>query len=552
VLTRLSDLPTRLRAIPSLAARVPTALHSIDVMRRAGLVDLTRPDTGVRSMILTRRWGPIVGAATIGMERTPHELAIVDERGQLTYSQLDRQANALARGWHDAGLAENDVIAVLCRDHRWLVLAMLAAGKLGARLLLMNTGFAAPQLADVATRENVSAAVYDQEFSGIIDRLPGGVRRFLAWADDDEVAVRVTTLDDLIANSSDKPVPVPPAPGGLVLLTSGTTGTPKGAPRQIKSPFAAAHFLERIPYRTGECTMIAAPLFHGTGFSQFVLNLALGSTIVLRRRFDPEATLQALEEFRCTALVVVPTMLARIMDLGTDVLRRYDTSALRIIFAAGSALSPDLGNRVIKSFGPVLYNLYGSTEVAVCTVATPYDWQQAPGTVGRAPHGCEVRLYDMENNPITEPNVTGRIFAGSDLSFSGYTDGGNKAVIDGLLSSGDVGHFDESGLLFVDGRDDDMIVSGGENVYPIEVENLLLDHESVTDAAVIGVPDEDFGQRLRAFVVVTAEVDAEVLKSYVKANLARHKVPREVVFLEELPRNTTGKVLKRKLAEYDA
>ncbi|WP_163509292.1 acyl-CoA synthetase [Fodinicola acaciae] len=535
-----------------MAARVPNALHSIDVMRRAGLVELTRPDNGVRSMILTRRWGPIVGAATIGMERTPHALAIVDERGQLTYSQLDRQANSLARGWHDAGLAEKDVIAVLCRDHRWLVLAMLAAGKLGARLLLMNTGFAAPQLADVAERENVSAAVYDQEFAGVIDHLPGGVRRFLAWADDDELAVRVTTLDDLIANSSDKPVPVPPAPGGLVLLTSGTTGTPKGAPRQIRSPFAAAHFLERIPYRTGECTMIAAPLFHGTGFSQFVLNLALGSTIVLRRRFDPEATLQAVEEYRCTALVVVPTMLSRIMDLGPDVLRRYDTSALRIVFAAGSALSPDLGNRVIKSFGPVLYNLYGSTEVAVCTVATPHDWQQAPGTVGRAPHGCEVRLYDTENNQITEPHVTGRIFAGSDLSFSGYTDGGNKAVIDGLLSSGDVGHFDESGLLFVDGRDDDMIVSGGENVYPIEVENLLLDHENVIDAAVIGVPDEDFGQRLRAFVVVTAKVDAEVLRSYVKANLARHKVPREVVFLEELPRNTTGKVLKRKLAEYDA
>ncbi|WP_425552023.1 acyl-CoA synthetase [Fodinicola feengrottensis] len=536
--------------MPALAARVPNVLHSVDVMRRAGLMVLSRPDTGVKALLAMRRWGPIVGAATISMERDPYALAIVDERGQLTYGQLDRQSNALARGWHDDGLAEGDVIAVLCRDHRWLVLAMLAAGKLGARLLLMNTGFSGPALADVSERENVSAAVYDHEFAGLMDALPDRVRRYLAWAEDDE-AVRATTLDDLIANNSDKAVPVPPRPGGLILLTSGTTGTPKGAPREIRSPFAAAHFLERIPWRTGECTMLAAPMFHGTGFSQFVLNLALGSTIVVRRRFDPEATLQALEEFRCTALVVVPTMLSRILDLGPGVLKRYDTGRLRIIFAAGSALSPDLGNRIIKNFGPVLYNLYGSTEIAVASIATPNEWQQAPGTVGRAPHGCEVRLYDKDGQRVTEPNVTGRIFVGSELSFSGYTDGGNKAAIDGLLSSGDVGHFDEAGLLFVDGRDDDMIVSGGENVYPIEVENLLLDHEDVSDAAVVGVPDKDFGQRLRAFVVITGNVDAESLKAYVKANLARHKVPREVIFLDELPRNATGKVLKRKLAEYD-
>jgi fatty-acyl-CoA synthase len=544
------QLSGRLRELPALAGRVPNVVHSIDVMRRAGLMVLTRPDTGVKSLLLMRRWGPIVGAAAIAMDRDPHAVAIVDERGQLTYSQLDRQSNALARGWHNAGLAEGDVIAVLCRDHRWLVLAMLAAGKLGARLLLMNTGFSGPALADVSARESVSAAVYDQEFAGLMHEMPDGVRHFLAWADDD-AAVKADTLDDLIANNSDKTVPVPPKPGGLVLLTSGTTGTPKGAPRQIRSPFAAAHFLERIPWRTGECTMLAAPMFHGTGFSQFLLNLALGSTIVVRRRFDPEATLQAVEEYRCTALVVVPTMLTRIIDLGPDVLQRYDTSTLRIVFAAGSSLSPDLGNRIIKNFGPVLYNLYGSTEIAVATIATPHEWQQAPGTVGRAPHGCEVRLYDQDGKRVTEPHVTGRIFVGSELSFSGYTDGGNKDLIDGLLSSGDVGHFDDAGLLFVDGRDDDMIVSGGENVYPIEVENLLLDHEDVSDAAVIGVPDDDFGQRLRAFVVSHGDVGADALKAYVKANLARHKVPREVIFLPELPRNATGKVLKRKLAEYE-
>ncbi|MGH3620345.1 MAG: AMP-binding enzyme, partial [Sciscionella sp.] len=245
-----------------------------------------------------------------------------------------------------------------------------------------------------------------------------------------------------------------------------------------------------------------------------------------------------------------PTMLQRILDLGDEVLGRYDTSSLRVLFIAGSALAPEIGNRAMQVFGDVIYNLYGSTEVAVATVATPQDWRQAPGTAGRTPHGCTVRLYDAEGNQVTEPDVQGRVFVSSGLKFGGYTGGGNKEIIDGLLSSGDIGHFDSDGLLFIDGRDDEMIVSGGENVYPLEVESLLLEHERISDAAVIGVPDEEFGQRLRAFVVVSsaAEVTEDEIKAHVKANLARYKVPRDVRFLEELPRNATGKLLRDELA----
>jgi fatty-acyl-CoA synthase len=197
-----------------------------------------------------------------------------------------------------------------------------------------------------------------------------------------------------------------------------------------------------------------------------------------------------------------------------------------------------------------VHNLYGSTEVAVATVATPEDWVKAPGTVGRAPVGCKVALYDEKGGKITKPHVTGRVFVGSGLSFGGYTDGRHKEIIDGLLSSGDVGHFDEDGLLFIDGRDDEMIVSGGENVFPIEVENLLVEREDVIEAAVIGVEDPEFGQRLKAFVVRAegADLDAVEIRDYVKANLARYKVPRDVEFLDELPRNATGKVLRTKLS----
>ncbi|MFJ7215848.1 acyl-CoA synthetase [Amycolatopsis sp. NPDC098790] len=534
------------------ADKVAETARSVDVMRRAGLVPFPRLDEGVRSLVALRKFGPFAGANHISARRDPTAVGIVDELGPLTYKQLDDQSNALARAWSERGIQPGQVVAALCRDHRGLVITMAASGKLGVRLLLMNTGFAKPQLADVAKREGVTALVYDQEFTNLLDAIPDGVDRYLAWVDpDSDLTDRDTpVLSEIIASTDDRPWPAPAKPGGFVLLTSGTTGTPKGAPRPHTSALASAQFLDRIPLRSNEATYMGAPLFHGTGLSQFILSFALGSKVVMRRKFTPEEALRGVAEHKCTALVLVPTMLQRIVDLPKDVREKYDTSSLRIIFVAGSALSPDLGNRANEAFGPVVHNLYGSTEVAVATVATPEDWAKAPGTVGRAPVGCKVALYDEKGGKITEPNVTGRVFVGSGLSFGGYTDGRHKEIIDGLLSSGDVGHFDEDGLLFIDGRDDEMIVSGGENVFPIEVENLLVEREDVLEAAVIGIDDPEFGQRLKAFIVRTedSKLDVDGVRDYVKANLARYKVPRDVEFLDELPRNATGKVLRNKLS----
>jgi fatty-acyl-CoA synthase len=538
--------------VPNLLTRIPEALQSVRILHRAGLVPVPRLDEGIRALLLVKQIGPIAGAVRTSAKRDPRQVGLVDERGPLTFAQLESRSNALARAWARGGIGEGSVIGVLCRDHRGLVDAMLAAGKLGARLLLMNTGFARPQFVDVVKREQCSALVYDEEFGDLLDAV-GDLPRYLAWVEDGGTGGDIATLDELIAGTDDRP-PAPPAKaGGLVLLTSGTTGTPKGAPRQIKSGLAAAQFLDRIPLRKGECTVLAAPIFHGTGLSQFILSFALGCTVVTRRRFDPEATLKMVQDNKGTALVLVPTMLQRILDLGADVLESYDTSSLRIVFSAGSALSPELGNRATAVFGDVVYNLYGSTEVAVAAVATPADWRAAPGTVGKVPCGCRVRLYDEQGREVTGPGVIGRVFVGSDLAFGGYTDGRNKEIIDGLLSTGDVGHFDAEGRLFIDGRDDEMIVSGGENVFPVEVENLLAEHPGVVEAAVIGVPDPDFGQRLRAFVVPRDGVtlDEALVKDHVRANLARYKVPREVRFLDELPRNATGKLLRQELAGLD-
>jgi fatty-acyl-CoA synthase len=334
-----------------------------------------------------------------------------------------------------------------------------------------------------------------------------------------------------------------------VILTSGTTGTPKGANRPSPSSLdPAAALLSRIPLRSREPTMIAAPLFHSWGFAHFYLSTALASTLVLRRRFDPEDTLRAVADHHASALIVVPVMLQRIVALPTETLRRYDTSSLRVIAASGSALPGPLAHRVMDVFGDKLYNLYGSTEVAWATIATPKELRFAPGTAGRPPRGTVVKIFgdDWEELP---PSRSGRISVGSEMLFEGYTGGGDKARRDGLMATGDVGHFDEHGLLCVDGRDDDMIVSGGENVFPHEVETLLEHVPGVREVAVVGVPDEEFGQRLRAFVALEpgASMTADQLKDHVRSNLAGYKVPRDVVFVDELPRNATGKVLKREL-----
>ncbi|MBM4558182.1 AMP-binding protein [Rhodococcus hoagii] len=537
--------------------KITDTLSAVRVMQRSGLIPFPRVDEGVRVLLAVDKYGPFAGSVHAHAAAGHGRIALIDERGALTYRELEAQSNALARAWKTEGIGVGTCVGAMCRNHRGLILTMLAAAKSGVRLVLMNTGFARPQLVDVAVREKVEFFVFDSEFADIADALPSDVATYLSWVDGPvrtpPAETPPRTLDDLIAGRSTDTVPAPEQPGVFILLTSGTTGTPKGAPRGHTSPFVTAQFLDRIPLRPKQTMLMAAPAFHGTGISQLGLGMALENTVVMQRRFDPETTVRLIAEHRADTLVLVPTMLQRIIDLGPDVLGKYDTSSLKVIFAAGSAIPPDLCIRTQEAFGKVLHNFYGSTEVAAVTVATPDDLERAPGTAGRPPATCHIALFDDAGKRITEPDVVGRIFAKSGLSFEGYTDGRDKERIDGMLSTGDVGHFDHDGLLFVDGRDDDMIVSGGENVYPLEVENLIAERPDVLEVAVIGVEDDEFGHRLRAFVVAasTSTRDPDEIRAHVKSNLARYKVPRDVVFIEELPRNATGKLLRRVLSEMD-
>ncbi len=535
--------------------KVSDTPRALRALARSGLLTPVRPDRLLRAGIALRHWGTTIAAAyAAGAARFGTRAALHDDHGPVSYDDIDARSNALAHGLADLGVGAGTVVGILCRNHRYFVDVTGACAKLGAHALFLNTSFSTPQLLEVTAREDAGALVIDTEFAALANGFDAGPV-VLAWPEGATGDVvdhtrGLATVDGLV-RSHDRSSPAKPAiTGRTIVLTSGTTGTPKGASRAHTAAIAPAFaMLDRIPYTAGETVVLAAPMFHSWGFGNFTIGIALGDTMVCVRRFDPEATLAAIERHRAHVLVAVPVMLQRILELPGAVLDRYDTSSLRLVPLSGSAIPGGLAPRWMERFGPNLYNLYGSTEVGYATIATPDDLLAAPGTAGKPPPGTTVKILD-ENDHELPQGVVGRIFVHSELLFDGYTGGGSKPMVGALMGTGDTGYFDEDGRLFVEGREDEMIVSGGENVFPREVEDLLSARPDIVEAAVIGVPDDEFGERLKAFVVREpgTDVDAGTLRAYVKDNLARFKVPRDFEFVDELPRNATGKVVKRALS----
>ena len=530
------------------AGKVEGGIHAALVLGRAGLVRPVRPDRPPRALAAVQRWGfTPAGGFAAAAALYPGAEAVVDERGALTFAELDDRTNRLANALSDAGVLEGDGVGLMARNHRGFVEAVVALSKLGADAMLLNTSFAAPQLTEVVKREKPRAIVYDAEFGELLSKALDRRKGFVAWRDED-AEVGDPTLEELI-EAGDPSTPVAPErEGRQTILTSGTTGTPKGASRGSPGIGAAVAILSAIPLRGRERVLIAPPLFHQWGFAHFGLAMLTASTMVLRRKFDPQNTLETVERERIQSLPMVPVMLQRILDLDDEVRRGHDTSSLRTVSVSGSALSGELARRFMDEFGDVVYNLYGSTEVAWVAIAGPQDLRDAPGTAGRPPRNTELEILGDDDRPLPA-GETGRIFVKNSMLFEGYTGGGSKDMVGEMMSTGDVGRLDEEGRLFVEGRDDDMIVSGGENVFPQEVEETLLAHAKVSDAAVIGVEDEKWGQALKAFVVKKGSVSEDALKKHVKSNLAGYKVPQQIEFIDELPRNPAGKVLKRELEE---
>ena len=554
----VTDIPLlAVSKIQQLAERGSAELHYARKMFESGALRLDAPHHMAAMLADIRRWGEFGMIPALNARRNPNGIAVIDDDGELTFAELDASANGVANALLATGVRGGDGVALLIRNHRWFLIALYGAAKVGVRLILLNSEFSGPQIKEVSEREGAKLIIHDDEYTKAVaaaDPPLGKLRALPTNPDSDAPSESADdTLADLIARSKKTAPPKASSHSKIIILTSGTTGTPKGANRSTPPSLApVGGVLSHVPFKSGEVTSLPAPMFHALGFLHATIAMMLGSTLVLRRRFKPATVLADIEKHRVTAIVVVPVMLSRILDELENTTPKPNLSSLRIVFVSGSQLGSELATRAMKDLGPVVYNLYGSTEIAFATIARPKDLSINPATVGPVVKGVKIKLFDDNGNEVQQGEV-GRIFVGNTFPFEGYTGGGGKQIIDGLMSSGDVGYFDEHGLLYVSGRDDEMIVCGGENVFPAEVEDLISGHPDVVEATALGVEDKDWGHRLRAFVVKAdgADLDEDAIKAYVKENLARYKVPREVVFLDELPRNPTGKILKRELAKHE-
>ncbi|WP_067824842.1 SDR family NAD(P)-dependent oxidoreductase [Nocardia inohanensis] len=572
LLTRYAELGNWNNRPVDIAGRLGRLESAANLLDDAVTLAARFPGTGALKLLPPNRIphaaaalrGGVGLATTLALfaARFPDRPAVIDDDGPITAAELHRHvehlAAALRARWD---IRRGNKVGVLCRNHRGFVAAAYAAARLSADLVPLNYGFAGPQIGEVLRREGIDLLLYDGEFHGEITKSGYSGRRVVVRG----AAGGLPTVAELI-EAGGAPVREPAHGGAIVLLTGGTTGVPKGVargiggraalpvlaglhPRMLGAVADLARF-EPIP-RLGEPMIIAPPLHHTFGFLALPAAFLLGSTAIVHERFDAETVLADIERHGVRIACLVPTMLGRIMALPDADRHDYRTDSLQMVVCGAAPLPPWLATAFMDEFGDVLFNGYASTETGAGAIATPADLRAAPGTVGKPPTGLvDIRIVDQQGRELPTGH-TGRIVNRNPAMSHGYTDGRAKAMVGKHMDSGDLGHFDAQGRLFIDGRSDDMIVSGGENVFPQEVEAALLAHPAVADAGAIGVPDTEFGQRLAAVVVLEpgARTTAQALRAHIKSTLANYKVPRDIVFAPELPRTTAGKLRRQQLPD---
>lgn len=520
-------------------------------MKQAGMIP---PLAKIPGAVAIKRQHGAGGFASNLAHLHGHRVAIIDPQGVVTYRELADMVGRYLNGvvaQVDPRSGVRPRIGALVRNNRYATVLTLGAMASDSRLILLNTDMGPRHVAEVIDREQLDVVVYDDEFADRFELVDPAVTRLVAAH---EGGAPPNALDVHVASASTTP-PFTEKGGSLVLLTSGTTGAPRAAERgdvHIK-PSMLGGYLAKIPLRPTDRALIAAPLFHGWGQVNLLNLLALGGTVVLDGRFDAQRTVDVIKRQHVNVLIAVPTMIRRILALPDEQVARLGDGQLRILGTGGAKIDPTTVQSVFGRIGPVLHNLYGTSECSYITIATPDELVDAPTTAGSPPLGNRVEILDEAGNAVPTGTV-GRIFADTGLQIRSYTDGSEKEWIRGMMSTGDTGRFDDRGRLFIEGRSDGMIVSGGENVFPEEVEECLLQHDAIVDTVVIAVPDDDFGQRLRAYVVPgeQSSLDTEAVKSHIAKELSRSRVPRDVVLIDELPRTPAGKVMRATLDALDA
>ncbi len=511
---------------------------------RSGLARPRNPIVAGRMLSSLRKWGttPALGFA-LGAVRDPEATAIIDVddplQEEVTFADVEYRTTVLANSLLDRGAQPGTRVGILGRNSRAYAETIVAVSRTGADLIYLNSGSTADQVQTACAAHDITMMIHDREFA---DLCPDAV---LSLGLDDPAGIPLLDSMPWSGNVGDVR-----EPSKHVILTSGTTSNHlRGASRTTAPLDSVAALLHAFPTRLGSVTLIAAPMFHAWGWMHHRMASVMDNTQILLRHSDPERLLALIDAYEVETLITVPVTLKKMVDLPTSTKRKYDFSSLKCVAVSGSALPGDLATQFMNDFGEVLYNLYGTTEAAYATIATPEDLREDPHTAGRPMPGVRVEVFDRKGRGVPRGS-DGRVFVRSRTSIAEYVSDGSRGSVKGMVPTGDLGCMDDQGRLTIKGRADDMVVTGGENVYPTEVEDVLRNHPDLADVAVTGRPDPVYGSVLVAHVVVApdSEMSDQDLLDWSRQQLGPHHRPREVNRVSELPRNATGKVLRRVLA----
>lgn len=499
------------------------------------------------------------GVHAIHAAKSPDRLALVDEHRRLTYLEADQEIAAVAVALRDHLGASRHAPVAVCMENRveyattWLALFRLGITcahlsrhsttdeieplleRAGARILVVSEETLEPALQLRRRRPDLGLRLVVVGGRS----LPAGVHGF------EQIVARGRALAGAHRIESGPR-------SENVVYTSGTTGRPKGAVRNFASigVLELLAILDRLPLSSGDNHLVVAPMYHSSGQVFTLLNAALGSTVYLQSRFDAEQTLRMLHEHDIDNVFMVPTMTRRVLDLPDPLHRRYPAPGLRALISGAAPFDEALRLRAIERFGAgSVFDFYGATELGWVTLVDGHEMLSKPGSLGRAIPGQEIAIFDEQGRQLG-PKEIGMIYTRSTQLMQGYMrdeDATARSRRGAWLTVEDLGYLDEQGSLFLTGRARDMVISGGVNIYPVEVENVLAHHPAITEVSVIGLPDPAWGERLVAVYVAERELDPDELRQWAKQRMASYKVPRQWQRIDELPRNPTGKVLKHEL-----
>ncbi|MBM4357649.1 MAG: AMP-binding protein [Deltaproteobacteria bacterium] len=535
---------------------VARARLALRFLAQTGIVD----DLALGGLVaLLRGRGRITPSMTVRFHaaNSPHRAAVIDaDRGRtISFAELDRSIDKAVHVLTSLGVRRGESVLIMIKNSTELLVLQMALSRLGGAAVAVSWRSTATELGYLLENSGARALFFSAEHADVVRAatrasrhriganavaVGGKAAGFVGFEELLEVASPAASFESESGEAS------------VVIYTSGTTGKPKGAVRKFdrRSMLPVLGFLTETPLRVGQRHLVVCPLYHATAFAFVGLSFVLGNTVVLLD-FEPGAFLDALERHRIHHAAVVPTQLYRTLELGDAAVRSRDTSSLVALFSGGAPLDGTLAARVMDAFGDKLFNFYGATETGLVTLARPHDLRVAPGTIGRVLDGNHVRLLDDEGRDVPEGEV-GELFVKSGNLVAGYhaNDAATaEATREGYFSVGDLARRDARGLLFIEGRKRDLIISGGVNVYPREIEAALSELPEVGDVAVVGIPDPEWGERVHAFVEprTGAVIDLAALRDHCRERLAGPKRPRGFTILESLPRNPTGKILKREL-----